>query len=58
MKKVEELKALYLSAWHSIFVEECYGTKDFQVLFHAEKELAKRGYKIRHEEEIFIEKER
>ena len=42
----QELINLYQSLYEGIYVLECYGIKDYQLMLAAEEELERRGYKI------------
>ena len=42
----KELKDLYQSLYEGIYVLECYGPRDYQLMLAAEAELERRGYKI------------
>ena len=42
----EELIDLYESLYEAVYVLECYGARDYQLMLAAEAELERRGYKI------------
>jgi len=42
----QELINLYQSLYEGIYVLECYGPRDYQLMLAAEAELERRGYKI------------
>ena len=42
----EELIDLYESLYEAVYVLECYGPRDYQLMLAAEAELERRGYKI------------
>jgi len=42
----EQLKKHYMSLWESIFVIECFGSKDLIELELTAQELERRGYEI------------
>ena len=42
----KELIDLYQSLYEGIYVLECYGPRDYQLMLAAEAELERRGYKI------------
>jgi hypothetical protein len=42
----EELKRRYVSLWESVFVVECFGSKDLLELEAIAQELENRGYEV------------
>jgi hypothetical protein len=42
----EELKSRYISLWESVFVVECFGSKDLIELEAIAQELERRGYEV------------
>ena len=42
----QELINLYQSLYEGVYVFECYGPRDYQLMLAAEEELRGRGYKI------------
>jgi len=42
----EELKNRYISLWESIFVVECYGSRDLIDMEAIAQELERRGYQV------------
>jgi len=42
----EELKRRYVSLWESIFVVECFGSRDVIELEMLAQELERRGYEV------------
>ncbi len=42
----QELINLYQSLYEGVYVFECYGPRDYQLMLAAEEELRRRGYKI------------
>jgi len=42
----QELINLYQSLYEGVYVLECYGPRDYELMITAEQELRRRGYKI------------
>jgi len=42
----EELKNRYISLWESVFVVECFSSRDLMELEAIAQELEKRGYEV------------
>jgi len=53
----QELIDLYQSLYEAVYVFECYGIKDYQLMIAAEEELKRRGYKIVRRVEVVKEEE-
>jgi len=53
----QELIDLYQSLYEAVYVFECYGVRDYQLMLAAEEELKRRGYKIIRKAEVVKEEE-
>jgi len=53
----QELIDLYQSLYEAVYVFECYGVRDYQLMLAAEEELKRRGYKIVRKVEVVKEEE-
>jgi len=53
----QELINLYQSLYEGVYVFECYGIKDYQLMIAAEEELKRRGYKIIRRVEVVKQEE-
>jgi len=53
----QELINLYQSLYEGVYVLECYGSRDYELMLAAEQEFRRRGYKIVRRVEVVKEEE-